>query len=380
VKVIGVEGEEIRLPHHNWAIAKGHSLIVSGYVTYIPGAENYYDKCYLVIGSDLHNPASPVEHHYNLLDLFSFKPPIMTTPIMVLQTDGGVDVNSRNNMDRMCLGNFAWSKSVELLVHFTRAPGNSPLNPVERCFAPLTRSMANKIYPYDFYGNHLNSRKEIINPQLCLKNFEFQANLCASHLRGTNIHGSNPFVQVRTIPATLSFFGGEFSSSDYQLFLHSPSKVDEVKKTSIKKWETWLSNHSQSSWYCYQVRLCNCDLCPKNRPFEGLLEKMLPDLSKHKNFIPTPQKDPDSEHFLPLDVLLVSPYCRPDFFLPENQTSKFKPIFCKDCHTVCTSQKDHLKHRQIQHQNNSEKNAVSSNVEVEKGGGKPTKKKCFKKV
>lgn len=364
VKVIGMEGSEVRLPNHEWTVANKHSLVISvcvlqgtltnkqGYVTYTPGSEKYYDNCFLVVGSSLHTPPSPVEHHYNFQHIFdNFEELKMATctPIVVLQSDGGTDVNSRNSMDRMCLGNLAWKEHVELLAHFTRAPGDSPLNPVERTFAPLTRAMANQIYSHDFFGNHLNSRRQIVDKDLCKRNFVFQANRCAVHLRKANIHGKHPAVYVRLEPAVLQFFGGAFNNTEYNLFLHQPTKLDDDKKKIIQKWETWLLKHSQSSWYCYQIRLCDCELCPPNRKFQGVLEACLPDLSNHKSFVPTPQKDSDSDHFLPLEELLARPYCRPDFFLPENPAAKIKPVLCPACDVVCTSQKDFFKHQKAQH-------------------------------
>jgi len=170
VTVLGVEGADVRLPNHNWSVAPGHSLIISGYATYTPHADKYYDNCFLVVGSTLHNPPSPVEHHQNLSHILHS---INTSPVVVLQSDGGTDVNSRNSLHRMCLGYLAYLHQIELLIHFTRAPGDSPLNPVERTFAPLSRAMANEFYAHNFFGEHLNARKQVVDDQLCQKKLPF---------------------------------------------------------------------------------------------------------------------------------------------------------------------------------------------------------------
>ena len=275
-------------------------------------------------------------------------------------------------MDRMCLGNFAWTQKIELTVHFTRAPGDSPLNTVERTFAPLTRAMANQIYSHNFYGEHLNSRKQVVDPDLCLKNFTFSANRCARDLRSTKIHGRHAFVSVQMEPAIITFFNGAFTSTEYETYLHQPTKLDEEKRKIILIWENWLMVHSQSSWYRFQVRLCNCTTCPKNRPYEGFLEKVIPQLAQHKNFLPTPQKDDDSEHFSTLEELLDSPYVRPDTHLPENPAAQVKPIFCADCDTVCTSQKDFRKHKQALH--NKKPTSTGANSSTAKtGSGKKSR-------
>jgi hypothetical protein len=176
----------------------------------------------------------------------------------------------------------------------------------------------------------------------------------------------------------LTFFGGAFTGAEYQLYLRTPAKLAMERRGLIQKWEQWLSRHSQSSWYRYQVRLCDCILCPKNRPFQDLLHGILPELTEHKNFLPTPQKDDDEAHFLPLSDLLQRPYCRPDFHLPENFDSKMKPILCLHCDKVCTSQKDYWKHRQYEHQikNNLEGDATTSTTsgQVEKSSKNSSKK------
>jgi len=127
-------------------------------------------------------------------------------------------------------------------------------------------------------------------------------------------------------------------------------KFLQKKKIVIERREEWLANHSQSSWYRYQVRLCGCDQCPTQRQFGGILEELLPQLANHKNFIPTPQKDDDTDHYLQLFEVLDRPYHRPDFFMPENPGAKIKPVLCELCgDVVCTSQKDYRKHRLLKH-------------------------------
>jgi len=125
--------------------------------------------------------------------------------------------------------------------------------------------------------------------------------------------------------------GAPFTSREYELYLQNPNKIESKKRLVIESWESWLAKHSHSSWYQYQVRLCSCDSCPQNRPFKDYIKQILPGLSQHKNFIPTPQMDPETQHFLPLEELMDKHYCRPDTFLPENLAAKIKATICKDC-------------------------------------------------
>jgi len=134
-------------------------------------------------------------------------------------------------MDRMCLGNLAWSKSIELLSHINRAPDDSALNPVERFFAPCSKATVNNIYPYDFYGNHLNSKKEVFDKELCYKNFEFSAKRLQADLSTIQLNGNNPMVRIRLEKAALQFFNGAFSSIDYALYLKGPKNIPtEMRK------------------------------------------------------------------------------------------------------------------------------------------------------
>jgi len=122
-------------------------------------------------------------------------------------------------------------------------------------------------------------------------------------------------------------------------------------RKKIEIWETWLRKHSQSAWYNFQVRLDSCELCPKNRPFEGYLEKAVPQLQAHKGFIPTPQKDPDCDHYLSLEELLEREYIAPDSFLPDNPSATFKGIKCTvpGCDWISPSFKESLQHRRLIH-------------------------------
>jgi len=182
------------------------------------------------------------------------------------------------------------------------------------------------------------------------KNFHFQAERCAAHLRVVNINGKQPTVSVRTTPVEITLFGGEFTTTEYHKYLDTPKKLDAEKRKIIEKREKWLISHSQSSWYRFQIRLCACDMCGHPRKYSGVMDEILPQLIDHRNFLPTPHIDNDSDHFLPLSELFDrGEYYRPDLFLPENESAKIKPVLCLDCDMVCTSKKDFKKHHLLMH-------------------------------
>jgi len=107
-------------------------------------------------------------------------------------------------------------------------------------------------------------------------------------------------------------------------------------------------------------------VCPKGRKFHKILENI--QLKEHRNFLPTPVKDEDEDHYKSLPILLAGVYYSPDFDLPYNDAAKNKPIVCGDCDTVCTSQKDYHKHRRYIHdqaqEEKKEKEKISGVVEA----------------
>ena len=55
---------------------------------------------------------------------------------------------------------------------FTRAPGSSAYNPVERRMEPLSKTTASVILPFDTFGSHLNSVNKTTDIELEVKNVQ----------------------------------------------------------------------------------------------------------------------------------------------------------------------------------------------------------------
>jgi len=115
--------------------------------------------------------------------------------------------------------------------------------------------------------------------------------------------------------------------------------------------------------YRFQIRLCTCNMCGHSRKFFRVIDEILPQLADQHNFLPTPQIDADSDHFLPLSELFDrAEYYHPDHFLPENKGAKIKPILCPDCDMVCTSKKDFKKHQLLMHKINTTTTTTSTST------------------
>ena len=92
---------------------------------------------------------------------------------MILRPDGGPDQNPRHNRNQNTYAKLFIDLDLDCLIIALHPEGLSAFNPVERRMAPLSRELTGVIFDHLHYGNHLNSKKETIDKDLEMRNFEY---------------------------------------------------------------------------------------------------------------------------------------------------------------------------------------------------------------
>jgi len=86
--------------------------------------------------------------------------------------DGGPDEAPRNTKTLRVWANQFKQMNLDACFIFTRTPGSSAYNPVERQMAPLSKMTASFILPFDTFGSHLNSGNRTTDIELEVKTFK----------------------------------------------------------------------------------------------------------------------------------------------------------------------------------------------------------------
>ena len=173
---------QVRLPDHDFAVAKMHKLIPSvisdmTIKTLPKDAVSYSGPTYIGIRSAKHSESSAF---HNLQDmkrirlLEEFQRSLKNDegeykPVMIVTVDGGPDENPRYKKTIDSAIDYFNSFDLDALFIATNAPGRSAFNRCERRMPPLSKH----------FGTHLNDRGDTIDEELEVNNFEYAGSVLA---------------------------------------------------------------------------------------------------------------------------------------------------------------------------------------------------------
>ncbi|XP_023315989.1 uncharacterized protein LOC111693952 isoform X2 [Trichogramma pretiosum] len=94
-------------------------------------------------------------------------------PVLVISVDGGSEENPRYHKTIAYTTKHFKEFALNAVFIMTYAPGRLAFNRVERRMAPLSKALSGVILTYNFYGDHINSRRETEDSELEINNFEY---------------------------------------------------------------------------------------------------------------------------------------------------------------------------------------------------------------
>ena len=115
---------------------------------------------------------------------------------------------------------------VDVLLHGMNPAGLSGFNSVKRRMTPLSHDLAGIVFPYNHFGNHIDSSGKKTDREIEEKNFLMEPDVLSEVWEKTVIDGHS--VNCRAIPADS---------------LYKPTTFDLV----------WVVEHCQQFWYCLQI-------------------------------------------------------------------------------------------------------------------------------
>ena len=257
---------KVQLPDHDFPIGENHKLIPSVYAACLPDKQipeqvGYSGPTFVSIRSAKHNKSSSESHRddfNHLINLKEFKEYTHSgeevKPLIFVSVDGGPDEAPKNSKTLLVWADTFKKLDLDACFIFTRAPGSSAYNPVERRMAPLSKMTASVILPYDTFGNHLNSSHKTVDLDLEKENFK-AAGEVLSEIFNEGIIDGHPVVS-------------RFVSS-----------VSEESENTIS--EEWKAAHVIQSQYMCQIVKCLDPECCK--PFRTNYSELFP-----QRFLPPP--------------------------------------------------------------------------------------------
>ena len=178
----------VRLPPHQYVIASGYSLKPSVYCELAveagrlgrADAVSYSGKTDVMIRINKYDSSNAASHRVDLKKILlsdeRYKMPDgKVKPNLIMDTDGGPDwccrfVRTQDNLIQL---------SRELDLHITvighHPAGCSPEGRQERRMAPLSQDLTGLVLIHDKFGNPLNSRNEVLDRDLDMKNLGYAA-------------------------------------------------------------------------------------------------------------------------------------------------------------------------------------------------------------
>ena len=145
---------KVTLPDHDFPIGENHKLIPSVYACCLPDRDDqvgYSGPTYVAIRSAKHNKScaeSHIEDFNRLLTTDAFREQMCAPestemkPLVFVSVDGGPDEAPKNAKTLLVWAQQFKKMNLDACFIFTRAPGSSAYNPVERRMAPLSKMAA----------------------------------------------------------------------------------------------------------------------------------------------------------------------------------------------------------------------------------------------
>lgn len=253
-------------------------------------------------------------------------------PILFKYSDGGVE--HRNVLIKVQLSLIAVFKilNLDLLVAARCAPGQSWVNPVERVMAILNIGLQNVATERDKSSHEIEailkrcgSMAEIrktaeTNPELrdaWAKSVAPVSEMIAKRFERLKLKGEpfkvNTPVSKEQIQEVINKIKNMFPEVDPETI--TKQQANTRRNENLK---TWMEQHCRLRHYCFQVQKCsNPECCPTPRLQSDMLQ-----------WLPDPVKDPNSDHYLPLDEVLgtdTSDNDRPGLSLVHKAKSRVQP-------------------------------------------------------
>ena len=174
---------KIKLPDHDFVVAKAHKLIPSVIAACnikentLNSGVTYSGPTYVAIRSAKHQSSTALTHLEDMKrirDIEEFRDNLRTScgqskPIMIVTCDGGPDENPRYQKTIGASIDYSCSFNLDAFFVVTNAPGRSAYNRVERRKAPLSHDLAGVILPHDNFGSHLDSQGNTVHYDLEIK-------------------------------------------------------------------------------------------------------------------------------------------------------------------------------------------------------------------
>lgn len=354
-----------------------------------PQALTWQGPTRVYVRSAYDDSTSPATHSADLLDCFKTENPEemkvlldakelgvgtrKPRPVLLVGVDGGPDENPRFPNTIAHYVHLFKELDLDLLVCSTHAPGWSAYNRVERRMAPLSLSMCGLVLSMDKYGNHLNGKYEVVDPELCRKNMRSASDVLAD---------TYSRVTISNRPVTAKAVSKE----------EVGSAVSDVPPFVYDK---WAARHVRVTRYMCQISKClpheECESCNpvgvdgvahSTRRCERL-QYVLPD-----KFIPPPRAMAEDgtldvshspEHFLTfhsnvlwgeslLHGLRPEERC-PDMYCPAGVfPEKRGKLMCNECGAFFVTQRAVLEHRKHVHRAQMARRTRSQPVRIPPAG------------
>ncbi|KAJ6646124.1 hypothetical protein Bhyg_01334, partial [Pseudolycoriella hygida] len=248
----------VKLPDHDFVIAKGHKLTPSVYAFCEikpngggdASAITYSGPTYISIRSSKHSSSTATSHGRDIekiyatpdFDKFTKTKSLDAKPVLIAIVDGGPDENPRyEKVIQMHVHHFQ-KYDLDAVFVACNAPGRSAFNRVERRMAPLSRSVVGIILPHDRFGTHLDNQGKTIDADLEKKNFSYAGKALAEVWSETVIDG---YVTVAE-------------------YVH-PEDSNMKQSSLLIKDVNWHDRHVFQSQYLLQILKCLDSACCKPR-------------------------------------------------------------------------------------------------------------------
>jgi hypothetical protein len=190
--------------------------------------------------------------HFSTLMRWIQEGKIQSKPILFILSDGGADVNPSNYPTLIMAGFLFQLLQLESIVLIACAPGNSPLNPVERAMAIFTRIIMEKC------------------PGPLPPSTDATAVLVRDALNNKSF--GNRMISCEIAP--LGYVGDKWTiEMDSRIELHKKGiKIDPEIETIEN---LWLSHGLITYKYCCLTRCKGCNSCGKHAHSSFLIEELL---------------------------------------------------------------------------------------------------------
>lgn len=156
---------------------------------------------------------------------------------------------------------YAEAPRVDVWLHGMNPAGLSAFNSVKRRMTPLSHDLAGIVFPYNHFGNHIDSSGKKTDREIEEKNFQMEPEVLSEVWEKTVIDGHS--VNCRAIPAD-----SLYKSTTFEL--------------------VWVVEHCQQFRYCLQIVKCqdpSCCLSFETNWFTVIPDRFtpLPSIYEHTN-------------------------------------------------------------------------------------------------